>query len=246
MTDSELVTMAYEEWKYVAVSVIRWFQDEQQNRGEAAMIKLVDLKLGAAERAQNEEFESVFWSDGTGSKEPNGLQNLISATPATGTVHGLDRATYSWWRNQQKTATGSFSVYGVQDMRTCFNDIIKYEKANMGDLVMFTNQTIYEWYEDQCMEQKVLQNTMLADAGFDNIQFKGKPFMWAPSAPSGEIRFIHTEYLKLICDEQYWMDMTEWKTIPDQPNDKVAQIVSACNLVISRPIVNKVLSGITE
>jgi hypothetical protein len=245
--DSELITMAYEDWKYVACSIIRWFQDDQQCRGEAAMLKLADVKLGAAERSLNLEFESVLFADGTGSKEPNGLQNLISVTPTTGTVHGINRATAanSWFRNQQKTATGAFSVYGVSDMRTSLNNILQYDGAETNNIAIVTNQTIFEYYEDECYEMKTLSNTMLAEAGFDTIQFKGRPIMWSPSAPDGNMYFIHTDYLKLVCDETYWMDMTDWKQVPDQPNDRVAQIVCVMNLVCSRPVVQLVLSSIT-
>jgi len=245
MTDAELVTMAYEEWKYVACSVIRWFQDDQQNRGKAALMKLADVKLGAAERTLTQEFERVLFADGTGTKEPNGLQNLVSVTPTTGTVHQLSRATYSWWRNQQKTATGSFATYGISDMRTSLNNILQYSEAEVQDIVILTNQTIFEYYEDECFDMKVLQNTMLADAGFNTLTFKGRPIMWSPSAPDGNMYFLHTGYLKLMCDDGYWMDLTDWKTIPDQPNDRVAQIVCVFNMICTRPIVQLVLSGIT-
>ena len=245
ITDSELLTMAYEDWKYGSVSIVRFFTDDQQNRGAAAVQKLVDVKLGAAERALNEEFESVFFGDASGAKEPNGFQNLIASSPSTGTVHGINRANYDWWRNQQKTATGSFSVYGISDMRTCMNDIIQYTGSEVSDLVIVTNQSIYEYYEDECFDMKVLQNTMLAEAGFTNQVFKGRPMIWSPSAPSGNMYFVHTGYLKLVCDEDYWMDMTDWKQIPNQPNDRVAQIVCVMNLTISRAIVHKVLSSIT-
>ena len=243
--DSELLTMCYEDWKYVAASVVRWFQDDQQNRGNAALIKLADTKLGAAERAIWEDLERVVFADGSGSKEPNGLQNLVAADPTTGTVHGIDRATHSWFRNQTKTATGVFGYYGLQDMRTCMNDIVKYSAAEMSDIAIVTDQTTYEAYEDECMEIKSLQNTMLADAGFETVNFKGKPLMWCPSAPPAKMYFLNTNYLKIVCDEDYWMDMTDWKQIPDQPNDRVAQIVCTMNMVNSRPIVQKVLTAIT-
>lgn len=246
ITDSELITMAYEDWKYVSASVIRFFQDDQQNRGDAALMKLADVKLGAAERALNEEFERVFFADGTGSKEPNGFQNLIANTPTTGIVHGIDRASYSWWRNQYKASSGSSSVYLIKDMRNCLNSALKYAQTELKDIVIVTTQDIYEYYEDECLDMKVLQNTMLAEAGFDTLQFRGRPLMWAPSAPSGNMYFVNTSYLKLVSDESYWMDMTEWKPIPDQPNDRVAQIVCVMNLVTGRPIAHMVLTGITE
>lgn len=242
--DSELLTMAYEDWKYLAVSIVRWFTEDQQNRGQAAAIKMVETKLGAAERAVYEDLERVMFADGTGSNEPNGLQNLIATTVTSGTVHGLDRATYTWWRNQTKTATGAAAVYLVSDMRTCLNDIIQYSRAELSDIVLVTNQTVFELYEDVCLEMKILSNTMMADAGFDSIQFKGKPLIWCPSAPSGNMYFINPTFLKLVCDEGYFMEMTDWKQIPDQPFDKVAQIVCALNLVVKRAICQKVLTGI--
>lgn len=245
MTDAELVTMAYEEWKYVAASVIRWFQDDQQNRGKAALMKLADVKLGAAERTLTQEFEEVLFADGTGANEPNGLQNLVSTTPTLGTVHGLSRVTYDWWRNQQMDSSGSFATYGISDMRTALNNILRYSDAEVKDIVILTNQTIFEYYEDECFDMKVLQNTMLADAGFNTLTFKGRPIMWSPKAPDGNMYFLHTGYLKLMCDEAYWMEMTDWKSIPDQPNDRVAQIVCVFNMICTRPIVQLVLSGIT-
>jgi len=245
ITDTELLTMAYENWKYLSVSVVRYWQDDQQNRGKAAATRLVDTKLGAAERGFNEEFERVFFANGTGDKEPNGFQNLISTTPTTGIVHGLNRADLAWFRNQQKTSTGSSSVYLISDMRTSLNNTLKYAATELNDIVLVTTQDIYEFYEEECYDLKVLQNTMLAEAGFDTLQYRGRPFLWSPSAPSGNMYFVNTAYLKLTCDESYWMDMTDWKPIPDQPNDRVAQIVCVMNLITSRPIAHLVLSGIT-
>jgi hypothetical protein len=245
ITNTELLTMAYENWKYVSVSIPRYFQDDQQNRSDARIINLVDTKLGAAERALNEEFERVLHSDGTGAKEPNGLQNLISSTPTTGTIHGIDRASYSWFRNQQKTSTGSSSLYLISDMRTCLKDTLKYSGTELKDIIIMTTQTIFEYYEDECFEIKTLSNTMLADAGFDTLNFRGRPLIWGPSAVDGNMYFINPSYMKMVCDETYWMDMTDWKPIPNQPNDKVAQIVCVLNTVCSRPICQKVLTGIT-
>ena len=244
MTDSELVTMVYEEWKYVAANVIRWFEDEQKNRGKAAMINYTKLKLGAAERGLYEDLERVVFSDGTGAKEPNGLQNLIDTSPTTGTVHGLDRASYTWWRNQTKTATGAASLYLVSDMRNCLNNVVKYSRAEVKNIVMVTDQTTFELYEEEGYEQRQFNDNVLFDAGFDSLTYRRRPIMWCPSAPSGEMRFINTEFMELVVDEMFWMDMTEWKSIPNQVGDRVAQIVCVMNLICTRPIVNIVLSGI--
>ena len=243
--DNELITMAFEDWKYVAVSIMRWFEEDQKNRGKAKALGLVERRFNAAERAIWEELERVMLGDGSGPNEPNGLQNLISATPTVGTVHGLNRATYDWWRNQQKTSTGAASLYLVSDMRTCLNDVTKYSRAEIKDIVLVTTQAVFELYEDVCLDMKILQNTMLAEAGFDTIVYRGRPIIWCPSAPSGNMYFINTQYLKLYTDEAYFMEMTDWKQIPDQPFDKVAQILCTMNLCASRPIALKVLTEIS-
>ena len=112
----------------------------QIDRGKAQIINLMNTKLGAAERSLYEEFERAMFADGSGAKEPNGLQNIVSSSPTTGTVHGIDRASYTWWRNQQTTSTGASSLYLVSDMRTCLNDVLKYSRAELRDIVIITTQ----------------------------------------------------------------------------------------------------------
>lgn len=250
MTENQLLTMCYEEWKYVAVSINRFGIDEQKNRGSAKIISYVDEKISSAESAIWEEFERVVFADGSGTDEPNGLMNLIDSTggaTANTTLHGINRGTgyNTWFQSQTKTASGAFSVYGIPDMRNVFNNITKYSKSEVKDIFMMTDQTTYEAFEDQMLEMKQFFNQSLIDAGFEHLIFKGRPLMWAPSAPAAKLYFINPAYLYLIIDPGYFMDMTDWKPIPDQVNDRVAQIVCAMNMVTSRPICEAVLTGIT-
>lgn len=245
MTESQLLTMCYEEWKYVAVSINRFGIDEQKNKGSARIINYTEEKVSSAESALWEEFERVVFADGSGVDECNGLQNLIAATPTSGTVHGLDRATYDWFQNQTKTASGAFSVYAISDMRNMLNNLTKYSKSEVKDIFMMTDQTTYEAFEDLMLEMKQFYNQSLIDAGFEHLVYRGRPLMWAPSAPSAKIYFINPTYLYMVIDPDYYMDMTEWKPIPDQVNDRTAQIVCAMNLVTSRPIAEGILTGIT-
>jgi len=246
MTDVELFTMAYEDWKYVAVSILRYGVDDQKNKGKARIINYVDAKLHAAERALYEEFERVAFADGSGSNEPNGLRNLIANDPTTGVVHGLNRATYEWWRNHSKAISGPASVYLVSDLRNLMNTITRYSGIELQDLFLITTQEIFELYEEETLEYKQIVNQTLADLSFQTINFKGRPILWSPSAPAGNVYVINPAYLKLVVDEDYFMEMTEWKAIPDQVNDRVAQIVCAMNLVTTRPIAEGVLTGVTS
>jgi hypothetical protein len=244
LTEGELFTMAYEDWKYVSATILRYGTEDQQNRGKARLIPYVERKVKAAERALAENFETVMFGDGTGTNEPNGLQNIIAAAPTTGTVHGINRATYTWFRNQYKTATGAASVYLVSDMRNLMNTITTYSKLEINDLAMFTTQTVWELYEDESLELLRFSSKDKGDPSFDTLTYRGRPIMWARSCPSGYMYCINAEYLKLVIDPDYYMDMTDWKTIPDQVNDKVAQIVCAMQLITTRPVAQGVLISI--
>jgi len=245
LTEGELLTMAYESWKYVSVTIMRFGVEDHQNKGKAAIINYVERKIAAAERSLWEEFERVVFADGTGTNEPNGLLNLIPADPTVGTVHGINRATYDWFRNQTKTATGAFSVYGISDMRNIMNTMTKYSKNEIAGLFLLTDQTTFEAYEDELLDYLRISDKTMTDLGFENLKFKGRPIMWAPSAPSAKIYFINPQYMKLMIDDSLFMSMTEWKAIPDQVNDRTAQIVSTMNMVCSRPIAEGILTGIT-
>ncbi|MGW8178099.1 MAG: phage major capsid protein, partial [bacterium] len=113
------------------------------------------------------------------------------------------------------------------------------------DLVIVTGQTEFELYEDETLEQKRIVNQKMADAGFESFTYKGRPMFWSSFAPSGNMYFINTNYLKMVKDEQYFMQNTEWKAIPEQVNDRVMQILCTLNIVSSRPVVHGVLTGIS-
>lgn len=247
LTENQLMTMTYEDWKYVAVTVMRYGIEDQQNRGAAQIENYVEKKINRAEEALNDEFERVFFSDGTGQDQPNGVQNLVSTTPTTGTVHGINRATagYEWWQNLHKHSSGVTSVALVPDMRNCLNTMQLYTKIEQKDIFMVTTQDIYEAYEDELLDYKVIQNSTLADASFEHMVYKGRPIMWARLCPSGNMYFLNPRYLYVVIDPDYFMDMTDWKAIPDQVNDRVAQIICTTQMIITRPVSQLVMTGIT-
>jgi hypothetical protein len=44
--------------------------------------------------------------------------------------------------------------------------------------------------------------------------------------------FLNTNFIEWVADPIANFDMTEWKPIVDQPNDRVAQVVAVGNVVM--------------
>jgi len=246
LSDYEFLSIAKYDWRYVAVPIVRFGVDDQQNRGKAQIINLMNSKMENTKNALISEMETVlFQAKTSGDDEPFGLQDLVqdapTSNPSGGSVGGISRSAESWWRNQYTNATGkSCSVYLVPYMRTMLNNCMNNLMMDAVDIIL-TGQHPYELYEDETMEQKQIVNKTLGDAGFQNIQFKGIPMIWSPSCASsaigttaGRMYFLNTNFIYWVYDPMLNFDMTEWKAIPNQVNDKAAQIVVACAFLVSR------------
>ena len=245
--DLEFVTTAVDDWKYLVDSIVRFGVDDQKNRGRNLIISLMNSKLANSKGSLVDKMETTLFADGTEALSWNGLQVLVDDDPTSAaTVHGIqqDAAANSWWRNKTKDMTGlSFAVQGHAEMRTMLNNTGNNLRGDTPNIIV-SGQTPYEFYEDTVTEQKRIVNKKLGDAGFENIQFKGIPMIWSPACAATRMYFLNTRFLKFKFDPALNFDMTEWKDIPDQVNDRAAQVIIAGNLMTSRRRVHGVLHTI--
>lgn len=235
MNDTEFLTVSQWDWRYLATSVVRFGVDDQQNSGKAQIFSLMNSKLENANNALINELETcLFQGSGAATLSIDGLQHLVADDPtAAATVGGIAQNTYSWWRNKTNNMTGvSFATSGVDRMRTMLNDCSQNFKMDAPDIIV-TGQTVYEYYEDEGLDYYRIQNNKLADMGFHNISFKGIPMIWSPSCGT-RMYFLNTNYLKYKYDPRMFFDMTAWKDIPEQVNDRVAQIAISGSFTTSR------------
>lgn len=244
IADTSFLTVAQYEWKFVAGSIVRYFTDDAKNKSKQQHMNLVNSKIGNLRMSLIDKFEEYFFDDGTGngSKDPEGLGNLVDATPDTArTVGNIAQTTYTWWKNRQKASTGAASVYLVTDMRNLYNTCSKGQRVEAPTIAV-TDQTTYELYEDEVVEQKQIVNKIFGDAEFEYVNFKGKPVIWSAQCTAGYIYFLNDRYISLKIDPAINFQPTEWKNIPNQL-DRVMQIVCKLNLVASRRKSLGVLTG---
>jgi hypothetical protein len=247
LNDFQFLTVAQYQWRYLTASIVRFGVDDQQNQGQAQIMSLMNQKMSNSEQALITELETrLFAKQGnvlvagtttaTGGAV-DGLQAIVADDPtaASNPVGGIDSsvAAYSWWRNQTKNMTGvSFASSGVANMRTMLNNCMNNRKMDRPD-ILISDQTTYENYEQANLSFYRIMNNKLADAGFENQTFKGIPMVWSPSC-SQRLYFLNTNFMAFKYDPAYYFGMTEWKPIPNQVNDRAAQIVTAGQLVTNR------------
>jgi hypothetical protein len=241
LNDYEFLTEAQYNWRYLVASMVRFGVDDQQNRGKAAIMKLMDRKFNNTQNSLVDQLEQDLFGSQSGDSI-NGLQDLVPDNTSA-SVGGIDGSTYTWWKCNATDMTGSsFDTNGVNNMRTMLNDCSNNRQQDTPDIIV-TSQTAYEWYDRETEEQRQVHNRTLGDAGFQNIEFKGKPIIWSPQC-SQRMYFLNTKYLYFTYDPAMYFDMTEWKPIPDQVNDRAAQIILACCFSVTRRLCQGVIYNI--
>jgi hypothetical protein len=194
--------------------------------------------------------ETTLFTAQTGN-EMNGLPDIIADDPSTGTTGGINSATHDWWRNQEfdfdTDGGGTFVAKGQGVMSNMLNLCSNNLRQDTPDLIV-SGQVPYEDYEELSLVYQRIVNKELADAGFTHQVFKGIPMVWSPAAGTGSTNnrmyFVNTRFMRLKYDPQMNFDMTEWKPIPDQIQDRAAQVIFAGNLVTNRRKVQGVIHNI--
>ena len=180
-TLQEGMTIARYNWKQYSVPVGITGLEKRNNQGEAAMINLLDAKMKQSTMTIKDRLNVDAFSDGTGNSSKNilGLEAIISTSSTLG---GLSPTTYSWWQSSVNASGGSFAAGGVDAMRTKYNDLSF--GSNKPDLII-TTQTVFEYYEKAMQPQERFIDTSTADAGFQNLTFKGVPVVFDRDCTSG-------------------------------------------------------------
>lgn len=87
------------DWKVFTNSVVLNALDKARNRGRAAIKEyLLELRNQAISTNAN-QFNSAFWATSPGANDPDSIPSIISATPTTGTIGGLNRAGNAYLQN---------------------------------------------------------------------------------------------------------------------------------------------------
>ena len=249
ISDFDPLTVAYDFWKNLGDQVVRYWVDDKANGGsETAHIKMMNAKIDTVRDTLNEKVEIALWTDTGGSSvdDYNGIPYLIDDSPSSSvSVHGINQATASttdgsyYWRNQQKTSSGAFSVYGESDMSNLFNTLGRWGKVDC----LISDQTTYELGEAEALERVRVVNKEAVDLGLDHITFKGKIWVWSPRCTTGYTYFIDRSHLGFSIDPAVNMVMGPWKEIPNQYNDVVCQIVQRGNVWVDKRSCHGVLTG---
>lgn len=203
-TPQEEVTSAIYDWKQLASTVSISGIEEAQNSGEAAFLDLLNTKIEVARESVVQKMNEMFYGSGgvAGSGTANDFHGIGLLIKDTATVvGGIDPANNTWWKSQVHDATsaGAFDHTDATELdRTMMTNVFNDSSVG-GDTPQFviTTQALHEKYESLLQGNVRYMDTALADAGFQSLEFKGRPVLFDEDCPAGEMYFINPKYLRL-------------------------------------------------
>lgn len=229
-TRYDTVDAARYDWKEIGGTIVISNLERLRAQGDSAKFDLAAHKVNNAKSSMTAVLNRQFYSDGTGnsSKDIGGLALLISSTPTSGTVGGINRATFSWWRNRQVTGTKASAAFDNlrSKMLSCYNQCSKgaFDEHPTG---IVTSRAVFEGYEGLLTANERYTSKSSGDAGFKNEVLKYKGAMIAfdedcgePSS-LGQMFFFNTKNMKYNYPKGGWM-----KSFPPvTPANQTAEIV---------------------
>jgi len=234
LTDMDVLTTAEYEWKWLIGSMVRFRDDDQQNAGKAKLQDLIKTKVTVTQESLTDKLEEALFA-ATTTDGPDGLQRLVPDNPAADVEVGtINQLTHTWWRSKTDNMTGlSFATHGEAHMSTMINNTGNNRRSERPDIIL-SGQVPYEYLEAAQNQYKIIQQEDLLNIGFDHFMYKKIPVFWSPQCADTRMYFLNTNYLALVYDKRYNFSMTKWKDIPNQPEDRAAQILYCATLVTSR------------
>lgn len=205
ISPQEVFSAAEFDWKQCAVSVSISGLEQLMNSGEEQFIDLLEARLGNAERTMKNQMGLAVYGDGTaaGGKAIGGLSLLVADTAVTGTVGNINRANWSFWRNQSFSSLTDFgaaasvaNILGYMN-RTWLTLVRGVEKP---DLVL-TDNNYYRLYWEALLPQQRFTSEKMAQAGFESLKYQSADVVFdggiGGGCPTNRMYFLNTDYIYL-------------------------------------------------
>ena len=197
ISPSEGISAAKFPWRQAAVSVMISGREEKQVRGKEEAIPLLRSRITIAEKTMTNNISGDIYSSGTADngKQIGGLQLLVATSPNTGTIGGINRANFSFWRNKS-TSVALTAANIKSEMQKMWVKLVR--NMDQPDLIVKDN-TNYQLYWDSLSDLQRFAGDAKADSMAQMLLFSHCPVVLdggaGGDAPEKSTYFLNCEYI---------------------------------------------------
>ncbi len=220
---ADVISAAEFQIKQFAVPVVISGLEQLQNAGREQMIDLMEARINVAESTMANQLSVSIYSDGTGNggKEVTGLNAAVPTDPTSGTYGGINRASWTFWRNAKFDAnTDGGAAVSSSNIQVYMNAL--WAKLVRGsdrpDLIVMDN-VMWSYYMGSLQPQQRFTDPATANLGFPTIKFMDADVVLdggiGGAAPAKTAFFLNTKYLS-------WRPHRDRNMVPLSPDRRYA------------------------
>ena len=167
--DSPISAAQYKIAQYAA-SVTMSGLEMLQNSSKEAIIDLIDGRMQVSEARLLNRISGDLYGDGTGNggKNVDGLAAAIAVSPTTGTYGGINRANFTFWRNQITTGATSATMLAKMT-EAAIKQIRGTDKADL----YIAGNNMYQYFVNALQAIQRITTEESGAAGFASLKFYG-------------------------------------------------------------------------
>lgn len=207
---SQIFTAATFPIRQSAVAVSISGLEELQNAGPEQMIDLIEGRVTNAEDTLTALIAQGVYSDGSQPKEIGGLQLLVSDSPATGTVGGIDASTWQFWRNIAFSSLTNGGAPATSANIRRYMDAVYVQLIRGMDKpdLLVADNNYWLLYNESLQPIQRITDDKTGKAGFVNIVYMGVPVILdggfqgyssdpvpVGGCPANTMYFLDTKYI---------------------------------------------------
>jgi len=223
------------------------WEEAEENTGDVQEGSIWQARVDTMMDSIGLRVEGDMWSTNSSTVNPDevrGLQNLVSTTPTSGTVWGIDRSTNSWHQNNASAVTSTFASVGLSTLATLWTNCCSNGGGDR-PTSMFTTAILWNAYMAEAEDVHRITSGREVDLSFDVALYRGSPVTWSTDCPSGYWYDLNMRYAFMVIRTDPFY--TEY---PDKPNDQLianqVRIVFSCQWGFERYDRQGVASGFVD
>lgn len=247
--ERDAVTSASYQRKQISLDITLSGTKLLQNSGNdpTAVVNYIASQIEMAEESIKDSLAGssigVLSAQGDSDLGITGLQTYLPTSTSTGTVGGLSRATYSFWRHKSDSVSTGFGTDGLTSMRNLLLNVSRgSESPTVGLLTLTAYGLLLKALSGTITYNTPSPNTKFGDCGFENVNFFGTPIIYDDGMPANTGYMLNLKYMKLLVHRDRDMSIRDFIT-PTNEDSITGRLYWAGNLVCNNLARQGLLTG---
>lgn len=204
VSPSDVMTAAEFNYAQAAVAISMSGLEELQNSGKEQVIDLLEGRMENAMRTMSNNISLGMYSDGTGygGRQIGGVQLLIADNPTVGTVGGINRANWVFFRNQRFSGvTDGGGAVTALNITNYMNQLwLRCSRgADHPDLIIADNNYFNLYWSSLQAIQRITSDGQ-GQAGYSSLKYMSADVVFdggiGGGCPANHMYFLNTDFMK--------------------------------------------------